>query len=209
MDMGLDDYVHTVEQGEGESAATLVMLHGTGGDERQMAGLGHALADAALPGAAVMSLRGDVSEGGAARFFRRRGEGVYDMADLARATAKMASFLPRALDAHGRDPGQTVAIGFSNGANIAASVLFGEPGMLGGWVLMHPLIPFAVDMERAEGTRVLVTAGRHDPICPPAETERLVRALETSGADVTLTWYDGGHQPGQAELADIARWLIG
>ncbi|MEM9783990.1 MAG: alpha/beta hydrolase [Pseudomonadota bacterium] len=207
MDARSDDYVHVFEQGEGESQKTLVMLHGTGGDERSMAGLGHALADAAAPGAAVLSIRGDVSEGGAARFFRRRAEGVYDMADLARATAKLSAFLPRVLAGYGRDPAETVAIGFSNGANIAAAVMFGDPRMLGGWALMHPLIPFTPDIEQAAGTRVMITAGEADPICPPADSRRLIEAVRASGADLTAKWYPGGHQPSQTEFADIARWL--
>ncbi|MEM6971711.1 MAG: alpha/beta hydrolase [Pseudomonadota bacterium] len=207
MDARIDDYIHVFDQGDGTNATTLVMLHGTGGDERSMAGLGRAIADAAAPGAAVLSIRGDVSEGGAARFFRRRAEGVYDMTDLARARAKLSAFLPRALAAHGRDPGAAVAIGSSNGANIAAAVMFDAPRLLAGWALMHPLIPFSPEIGPASGARVLITAGEADPICPPGETRRLIVALEASGADLTARWYPGGHQPSQAEFTDIARWL--
>ncbi|MEL7347765.1 MAG: alpha/beta hydrolase [Pseudomonadota bacterium] len=205
--MMTDRYEHLLEQGEGESQATLVMLHGTGGNARQMADLGHALADAALPGAAVLSLQGDVLEAGMPRFFRRRGEGVYDMADLDRATRKLSDFLDVTLEAHGRDPGQAIGIGFSNGANLLANLFFARPQALGGWALLHPLIPFAPAILPAAGTRVLVTAGENDPICPPEETRRLSVAIEASGAALTTRWYPGGHAPSQQEWADLARWL--
>ncbi|MEM6488131.1 MAG: alpha/beta hydrolase [Pseudomonadota bacterium] len=202
------DYACRFEPGEGAEPLTLVMLHGTGGDADEMAGLGRALARAAgVPGAAVLSLQGDVSEGGAARFFRRTGEGRYDMADLRRATEKMAAFLPRALAQHGRDPARAVAVGFSNGANMAASVMLQRPDLLGGWVLMHPLIPFRAEMAPATGARVLITAGERDPICPPAATRALVATVQASGATLATYWYPGGHQPTPAEVADIARWL--
>src|SRR5690606_7870188 len=125
-----------------------------------------------LPGATIIAPRGDVSEYGAARYFRRTSEGVYDMEDLARATEKMAKFVEAHRAEHG--PSVIVGLGYSNGANILASVLFARPGLFDAAVLMHPLIPFEpkVDGDLA-ATRILMTAGRHDPICPPALTERL------------------------------------
>ncbi|MEM6677223.1 MAG: alpha/beta hydrolase [Pseudomonadota bacterium] len=207
-DQRVEDYLHVLEQGEGESQQTLVLLHGTGGDEREMASLGHALADAALPGAAVLALRGDVLEHGMPRFFRRRAEGVYDMADLARATAKLGGFLPRVLERAGRDPAQAIGIGYSNGANILANLMFAQPRLLGGWALLHPLIPFEPAIEPAEGARVFVGAGLQDPICPPEATRALIGAIEAAGGAVETAWQPGGHQLARDELAALARWLI-
>ncbi|MEM8759654.1 MAG: alpha/beta hydrolase [Pseudomonadota bacterium] len=207
MDATSDDYVHLIEQGEGESQATLVMLHGTGGNEREMASLGHALADAALPGAAVLAIRGDVLEAGMPRFFRRRAEGVYDMADLARATAKLQGFLPDALERAGRDPAQAIGIGYSNGANALANLMFSQPRALGRWALLHPLIPFEPAIDDATGTEVFIGAGLQDPICPPEQTRALIAALEQAGAEVETAWQPGGHALTQPELAALARWL--
>ncbi|MEO0427973.1 MAG: alpha/beta hydrolase [Pseudomonadota bacterium] len=207
MDATSDDYVHLIEQGEGESQATLVMLHGTGGNEREMASLGHALADAALPGAAVLAIRGDMLEAGMPRFFRRRAEGVYDMADLARATAKLQGFLPRALERAGRDPAQAIGIGYSNGANALANLMFSQPRALGRWALLHPLIPFEPAIDDATGTEVFIGAGLQDPICPPDQTRALVAALEEAGSEVETAWQPGGHALTQSELAALARWL--
>ncbi|MEM7496773.1 MAG: alpha/beta hydrolase [Pseudomonadota bacterium] len=207
MDSATDDYIHVIEQGEGECQETLILLHGTGGNEREMATLGHALADAALPGAAVMALRGDVLEGGMPRFFRRRAEGVYDMADLARATAKLHGFLPRVLDRAGRDPSRAIGIGYSNGANALASLMFAAPDLLGRWALLHPLIPFELAVADATGAEVFVGAGLQDPICPPEQTRALIASLEAAGAAVETAWQPGGHALTQPELAALARWL--
>ncbi|MFD0860418.1 alpha/beta hydrolase, partial [Roseovarius aquimarinus] len=145
-----------------EGAAPLVFaFHGTGGDERQFFGLAGEL----LPGAGIVSPRGDVSERGAARFFRRTGEGVYDMADLARATDKMAGFVEAWRDAH---PGRPVyGFGYSNGANILASVMMARPTLFARAALLHPLVPWSpAPAPGLEGARVLISAGRRDPICP-------------------------------------------
>ena len=199
--MTIDSYIHKKAAGE-PGSPLLVVLHGTGGDENQFFDAGRGL----LPGATVVSPRGDVMEFGAARFFRRTGEGVYDMDDLARATGKMASFVR----AHADEvrPSAIVGLGYSNGANILASVLFGAPGLFDAAVLMHPLIPFEpkVDGDLA-GTRVLMTAGRRDPICPPAMTERLDATLRGLGAQVELVWHDGGHELRQTEVAATEAFL--
>lgn len=205
MDAAVDDYVHLWEPGE--DARTLVLLHGTGGDERDMAGLGRMLAGAAAPGAAILSLRGDVSEGGALRFFRRRAEGVYDMDDLARATAKLDGFLARALADRGRDPARAVGIGYSNGANALASLMFAVPRRLGAWELLHPLIPFEPEVAAAEGVPVLVTAGERDPICPAPLTRRLAARLREAGADIGEHWHPGGHELRPSEVEAVAAWL--
>lgn len=179
--MARDAYIHRLERGA--SGGPLVLaFHGTGADETQFLDLAGAL----VPGATVVAPRGDVSEHGAARYFRRTAEGVYDMADLARATRKMAGFAAAHRDAE--QPSATVGLGYSNGANILASVLFAAPGLFDAAVLMHPLIPFVPEDNGAlAGTKVLVTAGRRDPICPPGLTGNLVALLRERGAQTELS----------------------
>ena len=134
-----------------------------------------------LPGAAIVSPRGDVSEHGAARFFRRTGEGVYDMDDLAVRTAKDGGLHPRP-SRRRQKPSATIGLGYSNGANILASVLFADPALFDAAVLMHPLIPFEPDIRGdLTGKRILITAGRRDPICPPDLTSRLEAHLRAAG----------------------------
>jgi len=197
-------YIHRSEPGAGPGAPLLVLLHGTGGDEHQLIGLGRQL----LPQARLVAPRGDVSEHGAARFFRRTGEGVYDMDDFERATDKLARFVAgqAALDT----PAQTVALGYSNGANVLASLLFSQPQLLDRAVLMHPLIPFMPEPQPGlAGKPILITAGRRDPIGPAALTQALADYLKGQGAQVTLFWHDGGHEVAQAELAAVQEFLNG
>ncbi|PZU19277.1 MAG: esterase [Shinella sp.] len=180
---------------------TLFAFHGTGGDENQFFDFGARL----LPEASVISPRGDVSENGALRFFKRRAEGHYDMADLARATEKMAAFVQaqKALN----DSVGVIGLGYSNGANILANVLIEHPGLFDAVVLMHPLIPFVPKPVDLTGTDVLITAGRRDPICPPDLTEGLADYLTGSKAMVTLEWHEGGHDIRQNEIAAIQGFL--
>ena len=195
--MSKDAYIHKVLPGE-PGGPLVFAFHGTGGDENQLLGFAREL----VPGATVVSPRGDVSEMGAARFFRRTGEGVYDMDDLIRATVKMAGFVK----AHVKEakPSAVYALGYSNGANILASVLFAAPDQFDATALMHPLIPFAPEINGSlSGRRVLITAGRRDPICPPELTSRLDAYLRDAGADVRLEWHEGGHEvrPNEIEAA--------
>ena len=201
--MSRDSYVHKVLPGA-PGGPLVFAFHGTGGDERQLAGLAGEL----MPGATVVAPRGDISESGAARFFRRTGEGVYDMADLARATEKMADFISAHAEAAPRI--STAGIGYSNGANILASVLFRRPDLFDAVVLMHPLIPFRSEIAGTlSGRRVLITAGRRDPICPPDLTERLATALRDEGADVELEWHEGGHEVRPSEIEAARSFLAG
>ncbi|MEQ1943404.1 alpha/beta hydrolase [Mesorhizobium sp. VNQ89] len=198
--MSIDSYIHKVMPGQ-PGGPLLFTFHGTGGDENQFLGLAREL----LPTATIVSPRGDVSEYGAARFFRRTGEGVYDMADLARATGKMAGFVSAHVAA--AKPSAVLGLGYSNGANILASVLFEEPGLFDASVLMHPLIPFEPVRNDLSGRRVLVTAGRRDPICPPQLTTRLVALLQERGADVSVEWHEGGHEVRPNEIEAAGRFL--
>ncbi|PBB96993.1 alpha/beta hydrolase [Mesorhizobium sp. WSM3862] len=195
--MSKDAYIHKVLPGS-PGGPLLFVFHGTGADENQLLSFGRELA----PSATLVSPRGDVSEQGAARFFRRTGEGVYDMDDLARATAKMAGFVKAHVEA--AKPSAAFGLGYSNGANILASVVFAEPGLFDAAALMHPLIPFEPQVQGSlAGRRILITAGRRDPICPPNLTTRLEAYLRADGADVTVEWHDGGHEvrPNEIEAA--------
>ena len=199
--MSTQSYVHKMLPGS-PGGPLLFAFHGTGGDENQLLALGRDL----LPGATVVAPRGDVSEFGAARFFRRTGEGVYDMADLARGSEKMAEFVKAHVAA--ARPSRVLGIGYSNGANILASTIFLDPTLFDAAVLMHPLIPFdpAVRGDLA-GRRVLITAGRRDPICPPDLTARLEASLLANGADAVTVWHDGGHELRPNEI-DAARGFL-
>jgi phospholipase/carboxylesterase len=189
-----NSYVHRLHAGA-QGKPILFVLHGTGGDENQFFDFGRRL----LPDATIVSPRGDVFEFGAARFFKRTGEGVYDMTDLARATEKMASFAGRLADEHGASA--ILGLGFSNGANILANVLI-EKGLFDASALMHPLIPFQPRPNPGlAGRRVLITAGERDPIGPPAVTRALADYFENQEASVVTEWHSGGHdiRPNEVE----------
>lgn len=198
--MSTNSYIHKLLPGA-QGGPLLFTFHGTGGDENQFLGLAREL----LPTATVVSPRGDVSEHGSARFFRRTGEGVYDMADLARATDKMAEFVRTHAEA--ARPSAVLGLGYSNGANILASVVFADPTLFDAAALMHPLIPFEPAMNDLAGKLVLVTAGRRDPICPPELTTRLMAHLRERGADGTVEWHEGGHEVRENEIEAVRHFL--
>lgn len=192
-------YVFAETKGAGAQAPTLFLMHGTGGDENQFLGLGGQL----LAGARLVAPRGDVSEGGALRYFKRTGEGRYDMADLARATAKMSAFLSAQAGT-----GPNIGFGYSNGANILAAVLFEAPDRLDTTVLLHPLIPFTpAPQPGLAGKKMLITAGKRDPMCPAPQTQALADWLSGQGAEVTLFWHEGGHEIRQEELLAVRDYL--
>jgi len=160
------------------------------------------------PGAAVVSPRGRVLENGMPRFFRRLAEGIFDEEDLARRTAELAEFIGAAASAHGFDPADVVAVGYSNGANIAASLLLSNPGALAGAVLFRPMVPFEpASVPNLSGRPVLLSAGERDPIIPRPLTARLAQLLAAGGADVATRWYPGGHELSSREIADAAEWF--
>jgi predicted esterase len=203
------DFVHQyVPAGAGAAApfagVTLLLLHGTGGDEHDLLPLGRAVA----PGAALLSPRGKVLEGSMPRFFRRLAEGVFDVPDLLARTHELAAFVGAAAGRYGFDPQRVVAVGFSNGANIAASALLLHPGLLAGAVLLRAMVPFEPAAPVAiPGTPVYVGAGRFDPIVPGENSARLAALLEESGARTTLAWQPAGHQLAPAELGEVQAWL--
>ena len=202
--MQSDSYTYADRAGAGPKAPALFLFHGTGGDEQQFLELGAEL----KPGARLIAPRGDVSEGGALRYFRRLAEGHYDMADLARATVKMAGFVGERLGAE--RPPEVMGFGYSNGANILASLLFERPELFDTAVLLHPLIPFAPKPQPGlKGRRILITAGRRDPICPAPATEALAGYFSAQGAEVKLFWHEGGHESRRDELQAVGGYLAG
>ncbi len=188
----------------GNTERALLLLHGTGGDENDLLGLGRALA----PSAALLSPRGKVLENGMPRFFRRLAEGVFDEADLIARTHELAEFITRASAHYGLDAGKITAVGFSNGANIAASTLLLRPGTLTSAVLLRPMVPLTPEQTPdLNGARVLISSGRVDPICPPEQAERLAGMLRGAGAEVTLAWQQAGHNLTQGDLTAAQTWL--
>lgn len=183
-------------------APLFLTFHGTGGSEDQF----HGFAEQLLPGAHITSPRGDVSEQGALRYFRRAAEGVYDMADLAQRSTAMAEFI--VAEQAATTPAQTIGLGYSNGANILAAVAFEQPALVDTLVLMHPLIPWdPAPQPGLAGRRILITAGERDPICPADRTQTLADYLSAQGADVTTHWHPGGHDIARSEVDAITAFL--
>ncbi len=189
---------------ESDAPLTLLLLHGTGGNETDLLDLGRELA----PTAALLSPRGNVLENGMPRFFRRLAEGVFDLDDLRARTHELADFVETAGQTYRLASDRIFAVGFSNGANIAASVLLLRPQVLAGAVLFRAMVPLVPDtMPQLQGRPVFLAAGRRDPIVSPDETERLRRLLVQAGAEVTLHWEQAGHALTPADIAAARAWL--
>jgi phospholipase/carboxylesterase len=201
LSQSLTEYTHAETKGA-PGAPLIFTFHGTGGDETQF----HGLARQLIAEAHVVSPRGDVSEHGMARYFRRTGEGVYDMDDLATRRDAMAAFLRDKIAA--TESTRVIALGYSNGANIAAAVAFEHPDIFTDVIAMHPLIPWTPEPQPGlKGTRWLITAGERDPICPAPLTRDLLSYLHAQGALVTDHWHPGGHELAQSELMAIQGFL--
>ena len=197
-------FVHRYLPGEDESSPTLLLLHGTGGNEEDLIPLGQELA----PGAALLSPRGKVSEYGAPRFFRRLAEGVFDQEDLLLRTHELAEFVEVASAEYGIDRSKLVAVGYSNGANVAASTILLHPGLLKAAVLFRAMVPFEPDLTPdLSGMPVFLAAGRMDRMIPPDNTQRLADILDEAGADVDLRWRDTGHPLTYEEVGEAKEWL--
>lgn len=187
-----------------EGLPTLLLLHGTGGDENDLVPLGEAL----LPGAAMLSPRGNVLEGGMPRFFRRLRPGVFDLEDLRFRTHELADFVEGAAELYAFDPRRVIAAGYSNGANIAASLLLSHPGVLAGAALFHAQIPFEPqEQPNLPHVAVFLSGGRADTMVPARETERLGALLRDAGADVNLYWENGGHNLTPEEVLAAQKWI--
>jgi phospholipase/carboxylesterase len=185
---------------------TLLLLHGTGGNEDDLLPLGRALA----PDAALLALRGRVLESGMPRFFRRLAEGVFDLEDLQARTHELADFVAAAASAYGLDPARVIAVGFSNGANIAAATLLLRPRTLAGAVLFRAMVPLVPEaLPDLRGVPVLVSAGRLDRIAGPEQTRALARLLGEAGALVTVHSHEAGHTLTEGDIASARGWLAG
>lgn len=198
-------YLHRFEPGTKVGAAPLLLLHGTGGTENDLLPIGRQLA----PGSALLSPRGDVSEHGMPRFFRRFAEGVFDLEDVARRTHALADFIAAAAAQYGFATNRLTALGYSNGANIAASLLLLRPEVLARAVLLRPMVVLQPErLPDLSGKRVSLIAGRLDPIVPVDHPPRLADMLRRAGAKVDLHWSETGHQLTSADFA-LAANLIG
>jgi predicted esterase len=197
--------VHRFIPAPGQSEApVLLLLHGTGGNEDDLLELGAML----YPGAPRLSPRGQVLENGMPRFFRRLAEGVFDQEDLRQRTHELAEFVTAAAQHYDFAGRRIVAVGYSNGANIAASMLLLHPEILAGAELLRAMVPLQPDSSpRLGGVRVLLANGKQDPLIPPENVERLATILRNAGAEVSLQWSTGGHQLDSAEVQAAARWL--
>ncbi|MEK4027041.1 alpha/beta hydrolase [Pseudobacillus sp. FSL P4-0506] len=194
---------HIFRLGEKPDKPVLLLLHGTGGDEHGLL----ALAEIVDPEASVLSVRGNVLENGMPRFFRRLAEGVFDEEDLIFRTNELNDFLDEAAKEYEFDRQNIIAIGYSNGANIAASLLFHHANSLKAAVLHHPMVPRrGIDLPNLSGKKVFIAAGTNDPICPQQESIELQQLLESAQASVTVHWENHGHQLTMSEVETAKQW---
>jgi len=197
------DFIH--EFISGSSNRTLLLLHGTGGNERDLIPLGRELD----PNAALLSPRGKVLENGMPRFFRRLAEGVFDLEDLKYRTNELADFVTAAAQHYGFATDQLVAVGYSNGANIAASMLLLRPEILHAAILFRAMVPLIPERQlNLSRVRVWIGAGTHDPIIPTSETKHLAEHLRSAGADVTIRHFPAGHELTPDDVKTAREWLM-
>lgn len=200
-------FIHVYEPGTGDAAdTTLLLLHGTGGNETDLVPLGRMIA----PGATLISPRGKILENGMPRFFKRLAEGVFDQEDLKVRTTELRDFISAAENEYGIEPGSMVAAGYSNGANIAASMLFSYPDAFNKAILFRAMVPFEMEtLPDLSGKAVFISAGRQDPLIPADQTEVLATMLRDAGADVTLEWLAPGHGLVREDVERAKAWLAG
>ena len=196
------DFIH--EFVVGKSDRTLLLLHGTGGNERDLIPLGHELD----PTASLLSPRGKVLENGMPRFFRRLAEGVFDLEDLQTRTHELAEFVASAATHYKIDINKIVAVGYSNGANIAASMLLLRPEILSAAVLFRAMVPLTPEQQpNLSSKSVFISAGSSDPIVPASQTKQLAELLRAAGADVTIRFFQSGHELTSDDVDFARKWL--
>jgi phospholipase/carboxylesterase len=198
----ISDFIH--EFVPGTSNRTLLLLHGTGGNERDLIPLGRELD----PNAALLSPRGKVLENGMPRFFRRLAEGVFDLEDLKYRTNELGDFVAVATQHYGFATDQLVAVGYSNGANIAASMLLLRPEIMQTAILFRAMVPLIPDtLPDLSSVHVWIGAGDQDPIIPPSEAQSLVELLRRAKADVTIRFFNAGHGLTNGDVVTARDWL--
>ncbi|MEX2044981.1 MAG: alpha/beta hydrolase [Opitutus sp.] len=198
-------YHHAFEPATKPDAPPLLLLHGTGGDEKALLRIGRTLS----PSGALLSPRGDVNEVGALRFFARLAEGVFDPAEIVRRTHALSDFVASAASHYKIEPARLTAVGFSNGANIAATLLLLRPETLAAAILFRPMV--VLDQPAAHGSltgkRVLTIHGSTDPLVPGDHPERLAALLRAGGADVQVHAISASHALTPQDLAAAQSWL--
>jgi predicted esterase len=188
----------------GTSAMTILLLHGTGGSEEDLLGIGSAIA----PGANLLSPRGKSLDEGMPRFFRRFGEGQFDEKDIIFRAGELADFIAAAAEHYKFDSKRVIALGYSNGANIAAAVMLLHPQALSGAMLLRAMVPLMpTSVPQLSGKSILMCQGKNDPIVPIENAQRLADVFRAAGADVTLHWLSSGHQLTQDDLQTCAAWI--
>jgi len=197
-------YHHRFEPATRPNVAPLLLLHGTGGNENDLLPVGRQLS----PGAALLSPRGDVNEHGMPRFFRRFAEGVFDLDDVARRTHALADFVAAAAREYKFDAAQLNALGYSNGANIASSLLLLRPETLAGAVLLRPMVVLQpATLPDLSGKRIAILSGRYDPMIPLEQPEKLAAQFQAAGAEVEVHWADAGHQLTSVDFRRAGQFL--
>lgn len=195
---------HIFVQGQSKTAPTLLLLHGTGGNERDLM----PLADIIAPQASVLGVKGNVLENGMPRFFRRLAEGIFDEEDLVMRTQELHDFVADCAEQYEFEHNYIVAIGYSNGANIAASLLYHHVNSLSGAILFHAMVPrYGVSIPDLSRVPIFIGAGKRDSLITPAQTKELVEHLQKAGAPVTEYWTDGGHQLSMDEVEKAKVWF--
>ncbi|WP_129689861.1 alpha/beta hydrolase [Gottfriedia acidiceleris] len=194
---------HVFNRGSNPSKPTFLLLHGTGGNELDLLPIAGMIDDEA----SVLSVRGNVSENGMPRFFKRLAEGVFDMEDLVFRTKELKEFIESASMEYGFDSNNMIAIGYSNGANIAGSLLFHYENVFKGAMLLHPMVPIRdLELPNMKDVSVFIGAGKNDPICLPQETEELASLLDGAGAKVVTHWENMGHSLTRSEIEAATDW---
>lgn len=197
-------FIHNFIEPEEGSNIVLFLLHGTGGTENDLIPLGREFNKSA----AILSPRGKILENGAPRFFRRLAEGVFDIEDLKFQTGELSDFIEKASDFYNFDLQRVVAIGYSNGANMAASLLLLRPKVMSAAIMFRPMVPLIPDTLPDLSTKnIFVSGGLYDPIVPKVETERLAVLFKKCGANTNLHWEDSGHELRSEEITDARNWL--
>lgn len=202
--MSAPDFIHRFVPAKGGSARVLLLLHGTGGDESDLLPLGAELD----PNAALLSPRGRVTENGMPRFFRRFAEGVFDEEDVIRRANELADFITAAAEKYSFEQANVTAVGYSNGANIAAAMMLLRPEAVSTAILLRAMVTLSnPPAAQLTGKRVLISAGQHDPIIPLANVRSLAAVLTTAGAEVELEIHPASHGLVQQDLAVARRWI--